>query len=123
MLPKLYKKRLDEAGIDFGIVYGTQALSVLRIGDDEMRPVIYRAMNTMYADMFNDLSYRLTPAALIPMHKPKEAIDELELVVNELKDEFTRFYGLDIFGKTKNLYGVSAVDTKTSFGRFLTSLL
>ena len=85
MLPKLYQKRLDEAGIDFGIVYGTQALSVLRIGDDEMRPVIYRAMNTMYADMFNDLSYRLTPAALIPMHDPNEAINELEFVVKKLK--------------------------------------
>ena len=42
--------------------------------------------------------------------------------VNELKDEFTRFYGLDIFGKTKNLYGVSAVDTKTSFNKYLNFL-
>ena len=84
MLPKLFCARLDEAGIDFGIVYGTHALSVLRVGDDEMRPIIYRAMNMMYADMFNGLSDRLTPVALIPMHKPDEAVAELEFAVGEL---------------------------------------
>ncbi len=84
MLPRLFRARLDEAGIDFGIVYGTHALSVLRVGDDEMRPIIYRAMNMMYADMFNGLSDRLTPVALIPMHKPDEAVAELEFAVGEL---------------------------------------
>ncbi len=39
MLPKLYYERLDEAGIDFGVVYGTYALTVMRRGDDEMRPL------------------------------------------------------------------------------------
>ncbi|MGB0576499.1 MAG: amidohydrolase family protein [Alphaproteobacteria bacterium] len=84
MLPKLYMERLDEAGIDFGVCYGTQALGVLRIADDELRPVVYRAMNTMYADMFKGLEYRLTPAAVIPIHKPEETIAELEFVVKEL---------------------------------------
>ena len=84
MLPRLYYERLDEAGIDFGVVYGTQALTVLRIGDDELRPVVYRAINTMYADLFKGLEDRLTPAALIPMHKPEEAIAELEFVVRTL---------------------------------------
>ena len=84
MLPRLFYERLDQAGIDFGIVYGTQALSVLRTSDDELRPALYRAMNTMYADMFHGLEDRLTPAALIPMHKPDEAITELEFVVKEL---------------------------------------
>lgn len=84
MLPKLYRKRLDDAGIDFGVVYGTLALSVLAIGDDELRPVVYRAMNTMYADMFSEVSDRLTPAALIPMHRPDEAIAELDYAVGKL---------------------------------------
>jgi predicted TIM-barrel fold metal-dependent hydrolase len=84
MLPRLFYDRLDEAGIDFGIVYGTHALSVLRIGDDEMRPAIYRAMNTMYADMFKGLEDRLTPVALIPMHDPDEAVAELEYAIGEL---------------------------------------
>ncbi|MBT3334430.1 MAG: amidohydrolase family protein, partial [Rhodospirillaceae bacterium] len=84
MLPKLYRARLDEAGIDFGVVYGTLALSVLRVDDDELRPIVYRAMNMLYADMFKEVSDRLTPAALIPMTKPDEAVAELEFAVNEL---------------------------------------
>lgn len=84
MLPKLYYERLDEAGIDFGIVYGTHALTVLRTGDDELRPVIFRAMNMLYADMFKGLGDRLAPVALIPMHDPDEAVAELEFAVNEL---------------------------------------
>ena len=84
MLPKLYRARLDEAGIDYGVVYGTLALSVLRVDDDELRPVVFRAMNMLYADMFKEVSDRLTPAALIPMSKPNEAVSELEFAVNEL---------------------------------------
>ena len=84
MLPKLFRARLDEAGIDFAIVYGTFALSVLRIGDDELRPVVYRAMNMLYADMFKEVSDRLTPVALIPMHKPDEAVAELDFAIGEL---------------------------------------
>ena len=84
MLPKLYRARLDEAGIDYGVVYGTLALSVLRVDDDELRPVLFRAMNMLYADMFKEVSDRLTPAALIPMSKPNEAVSELDFAVNEL---------------------------------------
>ncbi|MAF49400.1 MAG: amidohydrolase family protein [Rhodospirillales bacterium] len=84
MLPKLFHSRLDEAGIDFAVVYGTIALSVLAIDDDELRPVVYRAMNMLYADMFQGLSDRMTPVALIPMHTPEEAIAELEFAVGEL---------------------------------------
>ena len=84
MLPRLFRDRLDDAGIDFGIIYGTLALSVLGIGDDELRPVVYRAMNMLYADMFKDVSDRLTPAALIPMHTPEEALSELDYAVGEL---------------------------------------
>ena len=84
MLPKLYRARLDEAGIDYGVVYGTLALSVLRVDDDELRPVVFRAMNMLYADMCKEVSDRLTPAALIPMSDPDEAVSELEFAVNEL---------------------------------------
>ncbi|MGE0743730.1 MAG: amidohydrolase family protein [Rhodospirillales bacterium] len=84
MLPKLYRARLDAAGIDFGIIYGTHALSVLGIGDDELRPVVYRAMNMLYADMFKEVQDRLTPVALIPMHSPAEAVDELDFAIGTL---------------------------------------
>ena len=84
MLPKLMHSRLDDAGIDFAVVYGTFALGVLGITDDELRPVVFRAMNMLYADMFKGLSDRLTPVALIPTHTPEEAITELDFAIGEL---------------------------------------
>ena len=84
MLPKLYRERLGEAGVDFAVVYTTYGLSVLSSQDDEMRPVLARALNLMYADMFRDVGDRLTPAAVIPMATPQEAIAELEFAVNNL---------------------------------------
>jgi hypothetical protein len=38
----------------------------------------------MYADMFSGVADRLTPSAVIPMHTPEEAIDELNFAVKEL---------------------------------------
>ncbi len=84
LLPRLYRSRLEDAGIDFGIVYGTHVLSVMRIDDDEIRPVVHRAMNMLYADMFRDVQDRLTPVAVIPMHSPEEALAELDFAVGEL---------------------------------------
>ncbi|MEE2970483.1 MAG: amidohydrolase family protein [Pseudomonadota bacterium] len=84
LLPRLYRSRLEDAGIDFGIVYGTHVLSVMRIDDDEIRPVVHRAMNMLYTDMFRDVQDRLTPVAVIPMHSPEEALAELDFAVGEL---------------------------------------
>ena len=39
--------------------------------------------------------------------------------INKLKNEFTKFYGHNVFGKTQNFYGVSLVNTKTSFNKYL----
>jgi predicted TIM-barrel fold metal-dependent hydrolase len=84
MLPKLMHARLDAMGIDFAVIYGTFALGVLGLNDDELRPVVYRAMNMLYADMFKGLEDRLTPVALIPTHTPEEAIAELDFAIGEL---------------------------------------
>jgi predicted TIM-barrel fold metal-dependent hydrolase len=84
MLPRLFYERMDEAGIDFAMVYGTVALSVLGLNDDEMRPVVYRALNMLYADMFQGLSDRMAPVAVIPTHTPEEAVAELDFAVGEL---------------------------------------
>ncbi len=84
MLPGLYKRRLDETGIDFSTLYPTFGFACQVLPDDEMRQASCRALNMMYADMFADVSDRMTPAAVIPMHTPEEAIAELEFAVNEL---------------------------------------
>jgi predicted TIM-barrel fold metal-dependent hydrolase len=85
MLPRLYRERLDEAGIDFAVVYTTEGLGAMHVADAEMRQALHRALNTMYADMFSGVRDRLTPSAVIPMHTPEEAVAELEFVANTLK--------------------------------------
>jgi len=86
-LPRLMYERLDELGLDFSIVYpgiGLQVITLPGMLDDELRRASARAFNTYNADMFREFSDRLTPAAVIPMHTPQEAIAELEFVVREL---------------------------------------
>jgi predicted TIM-barrel fold metal-dependent hydrolase len=84
MLPKLYSQRLAESGVDFSTVYPTVGFSVQTMRDDEVRQAGCRALNMMYADMFADVKRTMTPAALIPMHTPDEAIAEVEFAVKEL---------------------------------------
>ena len=84
MLPKLYAQRLDEAGIDFAVVYTSHGLRTMHVRDDELRRVAHRALNMLYADMFDPVKDRMTPSAVIPMFSAKEAIEELEFCVHEL---------------------------------------
>jgi len=84
MMPKMLYDRLDEIGIDFGIVYPTAGLGIPRIADDETRRAVIRGFNIVTAEFFRDLGDRLTPAAVIPMHTPAEAIVELEFVTKQL---------------------------------------
>ena len=84
MLPKLLYERLDDFGFDFVVLYPSMGLRVPFIVDAELRRVTCRAFNAYSADLFRDYKDRLTTAAVIPMHTPEEAIDELEHVVRTL---------------------------------------
>ena len=91
MMPKMLYDRLDELGIDFGIVYPTAGLGIPRIADDETRRAVIRGFNIVTADYFKGLEDRLTPAAVIPMHTPEEAIAELEFVTKQLGSKVCMF--------------------------------
>src|SRR5438132_4330422 len=84
MMPRLLHERMPEFGADFAIIYPTAGLRLPRIGDDATRRAVIRAHNIVTADAFHNLSDRMTPAAIIPMHTPEEAIAELEYVTREL---------------------------------------
>ncbi|MFN0025965.1 MAG: amidohydrolase family protein, partial [Acidimicrobiales bacterium] len=84
MMPRLLNDRLDELGIDFTVLYPTQGLGIVNVVPDEMRRVACRAYNTFIAEYFAPYSQRMTPAAVIPMFTPEEAIDELDHAVGEL---------------------------------------
>jgi predicted TIM-barrel fold metal-dependent hydrolase len=84
MMPRLFYDRMDEFGADFAIVYPTAGLRLPRIGDDETRRAVIHAYNIVSAEYFEKLSDRMTPAAIIPMHHPDEAIAELEFATKQL---------------------------------------
>ena len=84
MMPALLNDRLDELGIDFTVLYPTQGLGVVGVPDGEMRRAACRAYNTFTAEYFAPFSHRMTPAAVIPMFSPDEAIDELDHAVGQL---------------------------------------
>ncbi|MBV9825289.1 MAG: amidohydrolase [Alphaproteobacteria bacterium] len=91
MLPHLLYDRLDEIGSDFAIIYPTAGLRLPRIVDDKTRRAVIRAYNIVSAGYFKDLSDRMTPAAIIPMHTPEEAIEELDFVTKELGSKVGMF--------------------------------
>ena len=84
VLPKLLHERMDDIGLDFTVLYPTLGLSLPHIENEELRRATCRALNRFCADYFCEYTDRMTPAAAIPMHTPREAIDELEYVVREL---------------------------------------
>src|SRR6476659_4526834 len=91
MMPKMLYSRLDEIGVDFAVIYPTAGLRLPRIKDDEVRRAVIRAYNIVSAEYFDGLGDRLTPAAIIPMHHPEEAIAELEFVTKQLGSKVGMF--------------------------------
>jgi predicted TIM-barrel fold metal-dependent hydrolase len=93
MLPRLLHERLDELGIDFAVLYPTSGLALPRIADAEIRRITCRAFNTFLAEHFQRFSQRMTPAAVIPMHTPEEAVEELEHVKRALGLKAVMLFG------------------------------
>ncbi len=91
MMPRMLYERLDEIGLDFAVVYPTAGLRLPRIKDDETRRAVIRAYNIVSAEYFSGLGDRLTPAAIIPMHHPEEAIAELEFTTTQLGSKVGMF--------------------------------
>jgi predicted TIM-barrel fold metal-dependent hydrolase len=83
-LPKLLNQRMDEMGLDFCVLYPTIGTVFHEIQEDEVRQAACRALNHYLADLYGPYAYRMTPAAAIPMHTPKEAIAEMEFVTKKL---------------------------------------
>jgi predicted TIM-barrel fold metal-dependent hydrolase len=84
LFPELLYERLDELGIDFGVVYPSLGLVFLHTADDLYRQGACRALNRANAETFAPLADRLTPVAAVPMHTPEEAVAELEYAVTVL---------------------------------------
>jgi predicted TIM-barrel fold metal-dependent hydrolase len=83
-LPRLLVSRLEELGMDFSVVYPSLGLLAIGFEDGELRRATCHALNAYHADLYRDYARWLTPAALVPMHSPEEAIAELHHAVGEL---------------------------------------
>lgn len=83
-VPRLLYERLDEFGFDFTVLYPSAGLLVPRLEDEEVRRATCRAFNSYLTAHYRDFADRITPGAVIPMHMPDEAIEELEYAVRTL---------------------------------------
>lgn len=84
MIPRLLYERLDDFGIDFALVYTSLGLFYIGNPDDELRRAMARAVNLMNAEVFQPYAHRMTPAAVVPVYTPQEAIEEATYAVREL---------------------------------------
>lgn len=75
--PKRYHDRLEEAGIDFAVLYPSMGIALLQVLDDEQRVTLCRLYNEFMAEQYRPYGDRFTVAALVPMNSPEEAIAAL----------------------------------------------
>ncbi len=80
LIPGFLYERLDELGLDFSVLYPTHGLALPSLPDPEMRQRTCRAFNEYLVEHFGEYSDRMTPAAVVPMFTPDEAIAELQHV-------------------------------------------
>jgi predicted TIM-barrel fold metal-dependent hydrolase len=79
--PDLLYARFDQIGIDFAVLYPTIGINPQGYADDHVRLASCRGLNDYYADHWMGHPDRMTPVAVIPMHTPEEAVEELEYAV------------------------------------------
>jgi predicted TIM-barrel fold metal-dependent hydrolase len=85
MLPALLEERLLAMGIDFVVIHPSpKRLGIPHYQDADLRHGMCRAMNAYMADLLRPHGAHMTPAAIIPMYSPTEAIEHLEFAVGEL---------------------------------------
>jgi predicted TIM-barrel fold metal-dependent hydrolase len=78
-LPRLLRSRMDQLGMDFAVLFPTIGSTFLwGSGSVQFDLAGCRAYNRFVADQFRDCGDRMTPAAIIPMYTPADAIAELE---------------------------------------------
>jgi predicted TIM-barrel fold metal-dependent hydrolase len=77
-------ERMGEFGIDFMMMYPTSGLLTMHLPEDDMRRAACRGMNQYIAEVYKGHEKVMCPVAVIPMHTPQEAIEELDYVTGTL---------------------------------------
>src|SRR5260370_15587351 len=77
---------MDRQRIDYCWLYPSQGLGVLAIDgqDPALAAAIARAYNNWLHDYCNFSPDRLRPVAIVSLHRPDDAVDEVKRVFHEL---------------------------------------
>lgn len=78
MFPKLLHESMDDLGLDYAVLYPTNALTICSVEDPEIRQGLCHGYNAYFAEIYRPYADRMTAAGIVPMHTPQEAIDALE---------------------------------------------
>jgi predicted TIM-barrel fold metal-dependent hydrolase len=81
-MPALYHERLEEAGIDFAVIYPSRGLRMLSLEPEDTRVALCRFYNEYVAEIYGPYRDRLSPVAIVPMHTPAEGTAGLEHAVS-----------------------------------------
>ncbi len=81
-MPALYHERLEEAGIDFAVIYPSRGLQMLSLEPEDTRVALCRFYNEYVAEIYSPYRDRLSPVAIVPMHTPAEGLAGLEHAVS-----------------------------------------
>ena len=76
--PALLYDRLEELGMDFVVLYPTEAMGVAGMAEDDLRVGLCRGFNDFFAAISEPYRDRLAVAGVVPMHTPDEAVAELD---------------------------------------------
>lgn len=94
LMPSLLAERMEELGLDFCVMYPTGGSSTAANSDAEVRQAGARAFNIFSAEYFADHADVMTPVAVIPMHTPDEAIEEIIYIRTQLGLKACLFSGM-----------------------------
>ena len=76
---------VDGSKLDAAVLYPTAGLSIGLIQDPDWACVVARAYNNWLYDRYCKVDSRLKGVAILPVHDPKEAVNELRHAVTEQK--------------------------------------
>jgi predicted TIM-barrel fold metal-dependent hydrolase len=78
IFPRMFYEQMDELGLDYAVLYPTNALTICSIDEPDVRQGLCRGYNDYFAAVYGPFRDRMTAAGIVPMHDPVEAIAELE---------------------------------------------
>ncbi len=79
MIPRLFRDKLDDWGIDVALVYPTLGFGLVReIPDEELLEATVSAYNIMVVDIFKGTGDRIIPAGVATLNRPDLAIRQID---------------------------------------------